>query len=114
MRGVFERFPTAGTPNESQTENDLIWPVLERVGWPASLRQQNLSAYGRADVPDGLLFQSADEKAHANGFAEEWKRYQFGQPDLLKNLRFGGVLSIWGGWIAWQCCVERRIRADAW
>jgi hypothetical protein len=29
---TFASFPTAQTPNESQTEDDLIWPVLTRLG----------------------------------------------------------------------------------
>ena len=53
MRTIFDDFPIGGSPNESQTENDLIWPVLERLGWTASLQQQDLSATGREDVPDG-------------------------------------------------------------
>ena len=61
----FERYSTASrpadSPNESQTEDDLIWPVLDRLGWTASLRQQNLTPRGREDVPDGLLF--ADDAA---------------------------------------------------
>ncbi len=76
---IFHRFiRIAGSPNESQTEDDLIWPVLAHLGWTAILRQQNLSAGGREDVPDGLLFADEKTKARANGFAEEWKRYQFG------------------------------------
>ena len=75
---VFDRFPTAQTPNESQTEDDLIWPILAHLGWTASLRQQNLTAHGRDDVPDGLLFADAAAKDRANAFAEEWKRYEFG------------------------------------
>ena len=78
LRVVFDRFPITQTPNESQTEDDLIWPILERLGWTASLRQQNLSPRGREDVPDGLLFADDVTKAQANGFAEEWKRYEFG------------------------------------
>ena len=78
VRAVVERFPTGQSPNESQTEDDLIWPVLERLGWTASLRQQNLSAQGRDDVPDGLLFADAAAKDRANGFGQEWQRYQFG------------------------------------
>ena len=70
LRGLFNRFPTALSPNESQTEDDLIWPVLARLGWTASLRQQNLSARGREDVPDGLLFADGASKDRANRFAE--------------------------------------------
>ena len=78
LRGLFNRFPTDLTPNESQTEEDLIWPVLSRLGWTAHLRQQNLSAVGRQDVPDGLLFADTAAKDRANRFAEEWKRYGHG------------------------------------
>ena len=78
LREVFDHFPIDGSPNESQTEDDLIWLVLVQLGWTASLRQQNLSARGREDVPDGLLFPDESEKDRANGFAEEWKRYELG------------------------------------
>jgi hypothetical protein len=78
LRKIFAAFPVAQTPNESQTEDDLIWPVLTQLGWTASLRQQNLAAKGRDDVPDGLLFQDAAKKARANTFPEEFKRYGFG------------------------------------
>jgi hypothetical protein len=75
---VFAHFPTRQTPNESQTEDDLIWPVLEVLGWTASLRQQNLSPTRREDVPDGLLFNDAATKTQANLTPEEWRRYEFG------------------------------------
>ena len=78
LRGLFNRFPTDLSPNESQTEDDLIWPVLARLGWTATLRQQNLSARGRQDVPDGLLFADGASKDRANRFAAEWKRYEHG------------------------------------
>ncbi len=78
LRAIFDRFPTSHTHNESQTEDDLIWPVLKRLGWTATLRQQNLAPRGREDVPDGLLFKDAATKAKANAFREEWRRYEFG------------------------------------
>ena len=78
VQKVFERFPVSLKPNESQTEDDLIWPILKRLGWVEALRQQNLSPKGRDDVPDGLLFEDAEAKAKANEFPEEWKRYGFG------------------------------------
>ena len=91
VRDVFHGFPTAGSPNESQTEDDLIWPVLVQLGWTASLRQQNLSAHGREDVPDGLLFPDAAAKDRANSFAEEWKRYEFGLA-VIESKRWGRPL----------------------
>ncbi|MGZ8940955.1 MAG: Eco57I restriction-modification methylase domain-containing protein, partial [Limisphaerales bacterium] len=78
LRKIFDRFPTTKNPNESQTEDDLIWPILVRLGWVASLRQQNLAPRGREDVPDGLLFADDAAKARANSFREEWRRYGFG------------------------------------
>ena len=75
---LFDGFPTDRSPNESPTEDDLIWPVLARLGWTASLRQQNLSPRGRHDVPDGLLFADDAAKDRANRFDEEWRRYEHG------------------------------------
>ncbi len=75
---IFAAFPTGQETNESQTEDDLIWPVLDRLGWREYLRQQNLSTHGRVDVPDGLLFADNAAKGRANRFAEEWKRYEHG------------------------------------
>ena len=88
LREVFDRFPTGQNPNESQTEDDLIWPVLARLGWTSSLRQQNLTPRGVDDVPDGLLFADEAAKARANGFAEEWKRYDFGLA-IVESKRWG-------------------------
>ena len=79
VQSLFDRFPTDGQPNETQTEDDLIWPVLRRLGWTESLRQQNLSAKGREDVPDGLLFADAAAKDRANQLAREWQRYEHGR-----------------------------------
>ena len=78
LGAICDRFPAAASPDESQTEDDLIWPVLARLGWTVSLRQQNLSAYGREDVPDGLLFADEAAKDRANRLAQEWKRYELG------------------------------------
>ena len=78
LRAIFDDFPMTGSPNESQIEDDLIWPVLVALGWSASLRQQNLSATGREGVPDGLLFADDAAKSRANRFTQEWKRYELG------------------------------------
>ncbi len=78
LQNIFNAFPIDQNPNESQTEDDLIWPILNQLGWKAHLRQQNLTPRGRADVPDGLLFEDDAHKARANDFAEEWRRYEWG------------------------------------
>ncbi len=75
---IYAGFPVRQTPNESQTEDDLIWPLLGVLDWTVSLRQQNLAPRGREDVPDGLLFKDAAAKAQANLTPDEWRRYEFG------------------------------------
>lgn len=71
-------FPQNAKTNESQTEDDFIWPVLAALGWSESLRQQNLTISGRDDVPDGLLFADAGAKAAANNQNDQWRRYAHG------------------------------------
>ncbi len=88
LRDVSTRFPTEQKPNESQTEDDLIWPVLVLLEWTSSLRQQNLTPRGVVDVPDSLLFADDAAKTRANGFAEEWKRYELGLA-IVESKRWG-------------------------
>ncbi|MEM5501848.1 hypothetical protein WNY59_09625 [Ahrensia kielensis] len=78
LKAIFEKFPTNQKPNETRTEDDLIWKILGCLGWNAFMRQQNLSVKGRDDVPDGVLFSSGEEKEKADTFTEEYKRYEFG------------------------------------
>ena len=78
LRDIFSNFPAPQKPNESQTEDDLIWPVLARLGWTSSLRQQNLTPRGVEDVPDGLLFADDEAKRRANALPDEWRRYSLG------------------------------------
>jgi hypothetical protein len=33
LAAVFAAFPTEERPNEAQTEQDLIFPVLDALGW---------------------------------------------------------------------------------
>lgn len=84
-------FPHDSKPNEATTEKDAIWPIMEALGWDEYLTQQNLSASGRVDVPDGLLFIDADAKAKANAHPEELKRYQFGAA-VFESKRWGRAL----------------------
>ena len=78
VREYFDSFQIDQNRTEADTETELIWPIIEALGWTAHLTQQNLSPKGRDDVPDGLLFESEEVKAHASCFAESWKRYEFG------------------------------------
>lgn len=91
LAAILAGFPHASRPNEATTESDLVWPVLKALGWDDYLTQQNLSATGRTDVPDGLLFINADAKARANAHPEEWKRYQCGAA-IVESKRWGRAL----------------------
>ena len=91
LTNVLSGFPHASKPNEATTESDLVWPVLALLGWSDYLTQQNLSATGRVDVPDGLLFIDASAKAKANEHDEEWKRYQFGAA-IIESKRWSRAL----------------------
>lgn len=78
LNDIAAKFPKNSRTNESQTEDDFIWPVLAALGWTESLRQQNLTVAGRDDVPDGLLFADAAAKAAANAQGDQWRRYSHG------------------------------------
>ena len=66
-------------PNEARTEEELVRPVLELLGWTEYVPQP--SASGHEEIPDHLLFADADSKARAgNPFqsatvVEESKRF---------------------------------------
>jgi hypothetical protein len=64
-------------PTEAETEKELIWPLLEALGWKDMLVQQNLSAKRRDDVPDALLFPNAEAKQKAMPLTA-WQRFQHG------------------------------------
>jgi hypothetical protein len=78
LEAIAAAFPQSNRTNESQTEDDFIWPILTTLGWTESLRQQNLTVTGRDDVPDGLLFADAAAKTAANTEVDQWKRYAHG------------------------------------
>ncbi len=72
--GVRQRYDTltySQDPNEAVTEQELIRPVLELLGWTDYLPQQGVSR--NEDIPDLLLFPDADakERAIARDGAEE-------------------------------------------
>ena len=78
LRDLFAAFPVTGAPNEAVTEHDLIWPVLEALGWTEYLPQQTTSGRGRLDVPDLLLFADEDAKRTAQAERREPDRFRHG------------------------------------
>ncbi len=58
-----ESFTAYTEPNEAVTEQELIRPILDLLGWQDYLPQQSVS--GGEDIPDNLLFEDADSKTRA-------------------------------------------------
>jgi len=64
-------------PTEAETEDQLIYPLLEMLGWQHKSVQQNMTTKGRKDVPDALLF--ADEEAAERAKTlDPWQRFRHG------------------------------------
>ena len=59
----FDALDAHRNPNEAVTEQELIRPVLELLGWTDYLPQQGTGR--NEDIPDHLLFGSADSKNRA-------------------------------------------------
>ncbi len=75
---IFDDFPTAISANEAKTEDDLIWKILETLGWEDFDRQVSLADKGRDNIPDGLLYLDNAYKSKANTCKNDWERYKFG------------------------------------
>ena len=60
----YEALARSADPNEAVTEQDLIRPVLELLGWADYLPQQGTAR--NEDIPDHLLFADAGPKERAS------------------------------------------------
>lgn len=78
LKAHYAPFTADSALNESQTENALIEPVIDLLGWKdAWISQVNLSESGREDVPDFLLF--ADPAAKDRAFkTQDYARARHG------------------------------------
>ena len=73
VAGLFDSFAGYSAPNEAVTEQELIRPVLELLGWTDYLAQQ--AAVGNEDIPDHLLFPDEPAKMSAAGKGKPQDRY---------------------------------------
>ena len=71
---IFESFQGYRQPNEAVTEQELIRPVLELLGWADYLPQQG--AARNEDIPDLLLFPDAVSKERAAARSSPEERYR--------------------------------------
>ncbi len=79
MLATLTPFNASAAFNEAQTEEQLIGRVLLELGWGEdSLPQVNMSAQGREDVPDRLLFAGSPDMALAMKESRDERRYRHG------------------------------------
>ena len=74
VSGLFDSFSSYSDPNEATTEQDLIRPILELLGWTAYMPQQGSAR--NEDIPDYLLFEDEFAKARAATRKKPADRFQ--------------------------------------
>ena len=70
---LFRTFSASNEPNEAVTEQQLIIPILEALGWNYYLPQQGLQR--NEDIPDHVLFPDAAAKETAASRNSSQARY---------------------------------------
>ncbi len=93
VRQRYDALTRSQDPNEAVTEQELIRPVLELLGWTDYLPQQGASR--NEDIPDLLLFPDADAKEQAIARASTGERYHDAVV-VEESKRFGLLLDARG------------------
>ena len=86
MRHRYEALCRSGDPNEAVTEQELIRPLLELLGWTDYLPQQGTAR--NEDIPDHLLFADADSKQRAAAERNADDRFRYAAA-VQESKRFG-------------------------
>lgn len=89
VQQFYEGLSHAQDPNEAQTEQDLIRPVLGLLGWTDYLPQQ--ATTGHEDIPDHLLFLDAASKGRATATSNAKDRFRHAAV-IEESKRFGASL----------------------
>ena len=74
VRQHYDALSRSADPNEAVTEQELVRPVLELLGWADYLPQQG--AARNEDIPDLLLFPDAASKERAAARSRAEERYR--------------------------------------
>lgn len=90
VKAMLDALAARKNANEAQTEADLVYPLLETLGWNERDPQPSLSEKRRLDVPDALLYPDADAKTLA-ATLDPAKRFQHGLC-IVEAKRWGRVL----------------------
>jgi hypothetical protein len=76
LLAIFDKIANPSRLNEPQTEERIIRPILQALGWGGCYWvQERLETKGRANVPDYLLFGSAEDFAKADRKKKAADRY---------------------------------------
>ena len=73
LSGRIHRLAQFSDPNESLTEQDLVRPVFDLLGWTDYLPQQGVER--NEDIPDHLLFADSSDKERAGARSAPQERY---------------------------------------
>ena len=73
LSGRIDRLAQFSDPNESLTEQDLVRPAFDLLGWTDYLPQQG--AARNEDIPDHLLFADSSDKERAGARSAPQDRY---------------------------------------
>ena len=71
---ILDKIASAHEPNEAQTENEVVRPLLELLGWDHHMPQQGSDR--QEDIPDYLLFADGESKDRAAARKGSENRYQ--------------------------------------
>ena len=74
VRQFYDAIGGSSSPNEAVTEQEIIRPALELLGWADYLPQQGAS--GNEDIPDNLLFADPESKERAGARSSARERYR--------------------------------------
>ncbi len=76
LNAIFDRVSDPPRLNEAQTEERVVRPILEALGWADCYWvQERIEVKGRANVPDYLLFRSREEAEAADRKPGAAQRY---------------------------------------
>ena len=71
---ILDKIASSHEPNEAQTENEVVRPLLELLGWDHHMPQQGSDR--QEDIPDYLLFADGESKDRAAARKGSENRFQ--------------------------------------
>ena len=60
LTSLFAAFPTSGAPNEADTEDRLVYPVTEKLGWIRTVK--TAIEKSNRQIPDAFLFLDDEDR----------------------------------------------------